>query len=110
VTVDPGLLFLIFAMGAATYLPRWFPLFFLSTRRLPPWVVLWLDFIPAAVLGALVVPALVTSGEPRHLDLLRRELIVAVPTFLFALKTKSMGGTVLFGMALFWAAGKLTGR
>ena len=106
-TVNPKLLILIFLMAAVTYLPRWLPLHFLSTRRLPHWLQTWLYFIPAAVLSALVLPALVTAGNPRHLDFLRREFIVAVPTLIFALKTKSLGGAVLFGMALFWAAGKI---
>jgi branched-subunit amino acid transport protein len=109
VKVDPKFLVLIIGMGAVTYLPRWFPLFFLSTRRLPQWLEVWLDFIPAAVLSALILPALVASGEPRHFDLFHRELIAAIPTFLFALKTRSMGGTVLVGMALFWLAGKIMG-
>ncbi|WP_422573630.1 hypothetical protein [Methanothrix sp.] len=30
--------------------------------------------------------------------------MVAIPTFLFALKTRSLGGTVIVGMALFWLA------
>ncbi|MGB6282004.1 MAG: hypothetical protein WBG91_17460 [Syntrophobacteria bacterium] len=32
---------------------------------------------------------------------------MALPTFLFALKTKSLGGTVVVGMLLFWIVGKL---
>jgi branched-subunit amino acid transport protein len=106
VTVNPKILLLIIGMGLVTYVPRWFPLFFLSTRRLPRWLEIWLDFIPVAVLGALIVPALAVSGDPRHLDLLRKEMIVGIPVFLFALKTRSMGATVLVGMALYWLAGK----
>ncbi len=105
--VDPGFLILVIGMGAVTYVPRWFPLFFLSRRKLPSWFETWLDFIPAAVLSALILPALVTHGDHRHFDFFRRELIVAVPTFFFALKTRSMGGTVVVGMALFWLAEKL---
>jgi len=93
---------IVLGMGAVTFLPRWVPLFALSRRRLPDWILDWLDLIPAAVLSALVLPALVTSGEPRHLDLLRPELGVAIPTFLFALKTRSLGGSVLLGMGLYW--------
>jgi len=40
--------------------------------------------------------------------LFRPELFVAIPTFIFAVKTKSLGGTVIFGMALFWLAGKIS--
>jgi len=36
------------------------------------------------------------------MSLWQPELWVAIPTFIFALKTKSLGGTVVIGMALFW--------
>ena len=108
-TVDPKLLLLFVGMGAVTYLPRWLPLFFLSTRKLPLWLAVWLDFIPVAVLCALILPDLVVSPAPRHVDFFRRELIVAIPTFLVALKTKSMGGAVLAGMVLYWLVGKVMG-
>lgn len=98
---------LVAGMGLVTFLPRWAPLFFLSNRRLPQWLVEWLDLIPAAILSALLLPALVTAGEPRQLILFRPELMVAVPTFVFALKTKSLGGTVVVGMLLYWLAGKV---
>jgi branched-subunit amino acid transport protein len=55
----------------------------------------------------LVFPELVTGGNPRHLDFSQPQLWVALPTFLFALKTKSLGGTVVVGMLLFWMVGKL---
>ena len=103
----PSYLILIVGMGLVTYLLRWLPLSILSRRRVPEWLTEWLDFIPVAILSALVLPLLVTSGEPRHLDLLRPELFVAVPAFLFALKTRSLGGTVIVGMILFWCAGKI---
>ena len=100
-------LILLLAMGAVTYIPRWAPIFFLSRRQMPQWLADWLDLIPAAILSALLAPALVLSGEPRTFSLLRPELWVAVPTLLFALKTRSLGGTVVLGMLLFWGAQKL---
>ena len=99
---DYDYLIIITGMGLVTYLPRWAPLFFLSRRSLPQWFIRWLDLIPAAILSALLMPALLTNGEPRHLDLLKPELMAAVPTLLFALKTKSLGGTVIVGMLVFW--------
>lgn len=95
---------IIIAMGIVTYLPRWLPLFFLSRRPLPPWFIDWLDFIPAAILSALILPGIVTTGEPRQLEWSRPDLWIAIPTFLIALKTKSLAGTVIFGMALYWLA------
>ena len=98
---------LILAMGIVTYVPRWAPLFLLTSRRLPESVVEWLDLIPAAILSALLLPALLLGAEPRQVSLLRPELLVAVPTFVFALKTKSLGGTVVVGMLLYWMAGRI---
>ena len=98
---------LILAMGTVTYVPRWAPLFLLTSRRLPDGMIEWLDLIPAAILSALLLPALLLGGEPRQVSLLRPELLVAVPTFLFALKTKSLGATVLAGMMLYWLAGRI---
>ena len=99
-------LMLVLGMGIVTYLPRWVPLIFLSRRRLPELLRLWLDFIPAAVLSALILPALVTTGEPRHLTVLQPALLVSIPTLIFAWKTRSLAGTVIIGMALFWVAGR----
>ncbi len=100
---------LIIGMGLVTYIPRWFPLFFLSQRKLPQWFIEWLDMIPVAILSALIFSDLFVTGDPRHLDVLQMKSIVAIPTFLFALKTKSMGGTVIAGMVLFWLAGRFFG-
>jgi len=97
-------LILLLGMGAVTYIPRWLPMFFLSGKKLPQWFVDWLDLIPVAILSALLLPALITSGEPRHLEIFQSKLLVAIPTFLFALKTRSLAGTVLVGMGLYWLA------
>jgi len=94
-------LLLVLGMGLVTYIPRWFPLYFLSQRRLPRWFVEWLDLIPVAILSALIFFDLFVTGNPRHLEVLQTKSIVAIPTFLFALKTRSLGGTVIVGMVLF---------
>ncbi len=105
--IDKDYILLLLGMGAVTFLPRWFPVFFLSGKKLPKWFVEWLDLIPASILSALLLPSLVTTGVPRQIDLLRLEFFVAFPTFLFAIKTKSLVGTVVLGMALFWMAGRI---
>ena len=104
---ENGYLLLIIGMGIVTYLPRLIPLLVLSRRYLPNWLAEGLDLIPAAILGALLLPLLITTGEPRHIELFRPELLVAIPTFLFAIKTKSLSGTVILGMLLFWLVGKI---
>ncbi len=98
-------LLLFFLMGVVTYLPRWLPLFVFSQRRLPSWFIQWLDFIPVAILSALVFPELFLAGEAKELSLLNLKALVALPTFLFAFWTRSLGGTVIFGMLLYWISG-----
>ena len=100
-------LFLFGGMGVVTYLPRWLPLIYLAHRQLPKWLVDWLSLIPVAILSALLAPSLLADAEPRLLNLGKAELLVAIPTLLFALKTKSLGGTVLVGMVLYWLAGMI---
>jgi len=98
-------LFLFGGMGLVTYLPRWFPLFYLANRKLPKWLAEWLSLIPVAILCALLAPILFTNQPTRTLELGKPEFIVAIPTLIFAVKTKSLGGTVLVGMGLYWLWG-----
>lgn len=97
-------LVLFIGMGLVTYLPRCLPLLFLAHRRLPSWLVEWLSLIPVAILSSLLAPLLFASAESRTFTLAKPELLVAIPTLVFAVKTKSLGGTVLVGMVLFWLA------
>ncbi len=94
--------YIVLGMGFVTFIPRLLPVYFLSGRTLPRWFIEWLDLIPAAVLSALLLPALVKTGTPGTFSLYSPGMIVAVPTFLVAVKTKSLGGTVVTGMGLYW--------
>lgn len=99
--------YIVLGMGLVTFLPRLLPVYFLAGRTLPGWFIEWLDLIPAAVLSALLLPALVTIGTPKILTLYSLEMIVAIPTFLVAVKTKSLSGTVVTGMGLYWFLGSI---
>ena len=98
-------LFLFLGMGLVTYLPRALPLLYLAHRQLPQWLVDWLALIPVAVLSALLAPSLLVDNATRQLSFGRPELLVAIPTLIFAVKTRSLGGTVLLGMLLYWLTG-----
>ncbi len=98
-------LFLFLGMGAVTYIPRALPLIYLAHKSLPQWLVDWLGFIPVAVLSALLAPALFTDAATRTVDFGKPELLVAIPTLIFSVKTRSLGGTVFTGMLLYWLAG-----
>ncbi len=98
-------LFLFTGMGLVTYLPRALPLLYLAHKKLPQWLVDWLGLIPVAILSALLAPSLFADTVERNFAFGKPELIVAIPTLIFALKTRSLGGTVLVGMFLYWLAG-----
>ena len=92
-------------MGLATYLPRALPLLYLAHKKMPQWLIDWLSLIPVAILSALIAPALFTDTTARSFIFGKLELLVAIPTLLFSLKTRSLGGTVLVGMLLYWLGG-----
>lgn len=96
------ILLIIVCMGAVTYIPRWLPLHLLTRREMPSWFIEWLDFIPAAILSALILPSILTVGEQRRLDFLTPEFLLSLPTLMVAVKTRSLAKTVLAGMGLFW--------
>jgi branched-subunit amino acid transport protein len=98
-------LFLFAGMGLVTYLPRALPLLYLAHKEMPQWLIDWLGLIPVAILSALLAPSLFSDSVTRSLALGKAEFLVAIPTLIFALKTRSLGGTVLIGMFLYWSAG-----
>lgn len=98
-------LFLFGGMGLVTYLPRALPLLYLAHRKMPQWLIDWLDLIPVAILSALLAPTLFSDTATRSFAFGKLELLVAIPTLLFSLKTRSLGGTVLVGMLLYWLGG-----
>lgn len=104
--MHPDYLLIVAGMALVTYVPRSLPLLLLAQQRLPQWFVEWLDLIPVAILSALIFPELFVRGDPRGLALLQPKSLVALPTLLFALKTRSLGGTILLGMLLYWGVNR----
>ncbi len=95
-------LWIVAAMGLVTYVPRWLPLVVLNRSPMPEWLVRWLDLIPSAILGALLFPAVFTTGTPRQLILVHPASLAAIPALWTALKTRSLGWTAVIGMAAYW--------
>jgi branched-subunit amino acid transport protein len=96
----------VIGMGLVTYLPRWLPLALLPQRDIPQSVKEWLGFIPACILSALVASAIFLNSTGGF-QLLQARFLAAIPTFIFALKTRSLGGTVIVGMLIYWLTTKL---
>lgn len=92
------LILVVFSMAVVTYLPRMLPLVLLSNRSLPGWLTSWLGYVPVAVISSLLAPALMMNGQDLALYYHNPYLLAAVPTFLAAIKTRSLFGSVVVGM------------
>jgi branched-subunit amino acid transport protein len=103
--MDQKVIFLtILGMALVTYVPRLLPVYFLSSRSLPPLVVDWLRYVPVAVLAAMLFPSLLVEEGQVVLAPSNIFLWAAFPTFLAAWKTHSLFGSVVVGMVLVAAA------
>ncbi len=70
----------------------------LSRMALPEWGVRWLSHVPISVMAALVGQELfLNDGKWAPLSS-NVELLAAIPTFLVAIKTRSLLGTVVVGI------------
>lgn len=88
----------IVLMALVTYIPRVLPLLILSRLQLPLIVGEWLGFLPVAILGALLFPALFMPEGEFFLSFENPFLLASIPTALVALTTKNLLLTVLLGM------------
>nr|WP_276275585.1 AzlC family ABC transporter permease [Halomicroarcula sp. SYNS111] len=62
-----------------------------------------LDYVPAAVLAALVAPSFVALDGPATVGLASEQLLAGVGAFVVAWVTENMLATIVAGMAIFWA-------
>lgn len=90
----------IVGMTVVTYLPRAIPLIALKDRKLPRFMVLWLQFIPVAILAALLAPSVLQYGGEWSFSWQNPFVVAAIPTILVAAKTRSLMLTTFAGMAM----------
>lgn len=86
-------LLLLIGAGVVTLIPRLLPLIVFSKIQIPDWGLKWLSYIPIAILAALLAEVLFMN-KAMQLDY----LLAAIPTFLVAIYTRSLLGTVLTGV------------
>ncbi|MBW6464698.1 MAG: AzlD domain-containing protein [Firmicutes bacterium] len=97
----PEIALLIFFTSLVTFIPRVLPILFLSRRSLPRPVVLWLSYVPVAVLAALLAPALFTPNGAVNLSFVENPVFwISIPVFIIAFYTRNLFATVLSGMVL----------
>src|SRR3954469_23769401 len=93
------LLILIVCMMLVTAAPRVVPVALLSGRKMPAPLVAWLRFVPVAILSALLACEIAWRDDHVALGPASSLMIpVAVLSFFVAARTRSLFGTVAFGM------------
>lgn len=98
--IDLNYFYLVLGMGFVTYLSRMLPATLLSKQEIPKVFVKFLNFVPAAVLSALLFPGVLMAENKLNIGFSNPLLIAAVLTFPLAYKTKNMFATVLLGMGI----------
>ncbi|WHY87199.1 AzlD domain-containing protein [Neobacillus novalis] len=96
--VRGAILLIILGTALVTFIPRVLPLMVLSRFELPEWATRWLSFIPISVMAALVGQEIFMADGKLALSTGNVEILAAIPTFLVAIKTRSLLATVLSGI------------
>ncbi|MDM5154266.1 AzlD domain-containing protein [Bacillus sp. DX1.1] len=86
-------LLLLLGAGLVTLIPRILPLLVFSKIQIPDWGLKWLNYIPIAILAALLAQVLFMH-ETMQWDY----ILAAIPTFLVVIYTRSLLGAVLTGV------------
>lgn len=82
-----------------TFIPRVVPILMLAGRRMARPFERWLSYVPAALLGALLMASLQAKpGDMTLLGLDMRDVIAALPAGIVAVKTRSIMFTVVVGI------------
>ncbi len=90
---------IVTGMLAVTYLPRLIPMLVLSRMEIPEGFRRWLQFVPVAVLSALLAPSILLQNGRFALRPDNTYLLAAIPTLIVAAKFKNIFLTVLCGIA-----------
>ncbi|MBE1442357.1 branched-subunit amino acid transport protein [Paenibacillus sp. OAS669] len=90
----------IIAAAVVTLIPRVVPLMVLSRFELPAWAMRWLNYVPVAVMAALVGQELFVHDGAVPPISRNLELWAAIPSFMVAVLTRSILGTVLSGVVV----------
>jgi branched-subunit amino acid transport protein len=99
VTVRTSVLVVILGTALVTVLPRILPLALLSRINIHDRAVRWLGHVPVAVLAALLAQSVLLADGRLYLSTSNLSLLAIIPTLLVALRTRSLVGTVLTGVA-----------
>lgn len=96
------ILYCILGMFIVSYVPRVLPPFILAKTRLSPVMERWLRYVPTSVFGALVFSEIFISEGGLNFNLGNVNLMTSLAVLAVAVKTKSLGYSIVVGVSLFW--------
>jgi branched-subunit amino acid transport protein len=100
----------ILVMGVVTYAIR-LSMFVLHGRvQLPDWLMRALNYVPAAVLTAIIVPEMVLPNGTLDLSLGNERLLAGLVAIAVAWRTRNVIFTVIAGMGTLWLLQALSAR
>lgn len=92
---------LILGMALVTYLPRYLPLALAGRVAMPPALERALDFVPIAVLTAIIAQASLVRGGELDISLDNYHALAALFAFAVALLTRHLFLTIIAGLTCF---------
>lgn len=101
---------LIILIGLGTFLMRFSGIQLLGTRRMPVGLQRTLRYVPAAVISAIVVPAIIYGGPQPGFTLENIRLLAGIIAAVVAWTTRSVLATLSIGMGSLWLAQWLVDR
>lgn len=92
----------ILLMGGVTYAVRLSMFLLVGRVTLPDWLMRALNFVPVAVLTAIVTPELLLPGGQFDLSLGNARLLAGIVAIFIAWRTRNVILTVIGGMGTLW--------
>lgn len=85
-------------MTLVTYIPRMLPAMGLYRVNLPGWCLKFLDYIPVAVLSALLFPSIMMPNGRLNISITNPYLIASIPTVISAYFSRNLFIPVIVGI------------
>ncbi len=92
---------LIGLMATVTFIPRYLPFALAGKVRMSPTLARGLDFVPIAVLTAIIAQASLIRGGDLHLGLDNYHALAALTSFLAALIWRRLFVSIVVGLGCF---------
>lgn len=90
------------AIAIGTFLLRFSFVYLYSRLHLPKWLVRAMPYVPAAVLSALIFPALLIQDQQVFVSVQNQRLIAGIIAMLVSWYTKNLFATIFIGLGVFW--------